>query len=174
MKFLTLFAVAVLAFTVVAGDYTETYVETIPTHHTRLIKEFLATDVFEYFGRFYEYFKNFVYKFFEKVVEYFPAEVKNAFENVYKYWPRFEQLFTPEFFAAANEFFRVLKDFFMPHQFYTFVDNALKAFPTVTELLPAGFLPAVGRYLEYIPFAKETVHQWYYVMEQLIPHAHQY
>uniref|UniRef100_A0A1B0AVX4 Uncharacterized protein n=1 Tax=Glossina palpalis gambiensis TaxID=67801 RepID=A0A1B0AVX4_9MUSC len=172
MKFLTLFAVAALAFTVVAGDYTESHVETIPSY-TRLIKEY-STDVVEYFGRFYEFFKNFVYQVFQKVAQFFPAEVKNAFENVYKNWPRFEQLFTPEFFTAAREFFRALKDFFMPHQFYAFVDNALKAFPTVTELLPPGFWPTIGRYLEYVPFAKETVHQWYYVMEQLIPHAHQY
>uniref|UniRef100_A0A2C9MDE5 Milk gland protein 2 n=1 Tax=Glossina austeni TaxID=7395 RepID=A0A2C9MDE5_GLOAU len=177
MKFLTLCVVAAVALNVVAANYGEnvehgTHYYTTTAHYNRTLKEHETYDVTEYFGRFYEFFKNIFYQWYRQFAQFFPTEVQTAVENVFKYWPSYNQFFTPEFFTAVKEFFRALKDFFMPHQFYAFVDNALNAFPTITELLPPGFLPAVGRYLDYVPFARQFFQQWYYVMEQLVAHNH--
>uniref|UniRef100_D3TPZ7 Milk gland protein 10 n=1 Tax=Glossina morsitans morsitans TaxID=37546 RepID=D3TPZ7_GLOMM len=172
MKFLTLFVVAALAFNVVAANYEYAIHENHGDIYVKSIKEY-ASYVVEFFGRFYELFKNFLYQAYQQFEKYFPTEVKAAIENVFKYWPTFDKLNSPEFFDAIREFFRAFAYAYFPHQFGTFFETTVKCFTDVTEYMCKEFLPTIGRYFEHVPLLKNGLQQWTMYMEKFVPHTRQ-
>uniref|UniRef100_A0A1B0AVY1 Uncharacterized protein n=1 Tax=Glossina palpalis gambiensis TaxID=67801 RepID=A0A1B0AVY1_9MUSC len=175
MKFFAFFAVAILALSVSANslelreEHNKIYLE----HN---IKEYI-NDFAVFFERFYEYvnefFLQFFKGFFETFSQVFPTELSEAVMEIFRKWPAFDKVFTKEFFHAIGEFFHTVFTYFMPHQFFTVIENTLKSLPTFTEFLPKEFFPTIGNFLEHVPYCREFLQQWYMIMQQLTAHGRQ-
>uniref|UniRef100_A0A1A9WD80 Uncharacterized protein n=1 Tax=Glossina brevipalpis TaxID=37001 RepID=A0A1A9WD80_9MUSC len=191
MKFFALFAVAVVAFNVVSAlNIDQVNRNSYTTEKPYTVKygsvaSSLPHVVAEFLERVYELLKQILpapvaellHQLFNAIQHYFesfPAEIVAAFTNVWNNFPNFNNVFSPEFVAAVDQFFGVLQEYFWGHPATKLFVNFYKTLPSVTEVFPKEFFVTLGRFVEHVPFVNFVLKQWMVFLEQLLPHVRQY